>query len=100
MHPIDIALKYMDVFYSGENIELLRPLLADNLIFNGPFYSFNSAAEYIETLIKDPPRDMSYEIINSFEKSGLALFKFNQGGTPTAGFRGSVFKRFHHGIFF
>jgi len=82
MKPIDVALKYLDIIYSGKNIETLCPLLADHLTFLGPFYSFKSAEEYLEALIKDPPKDMSYERIKSFERdtSVCLIYQFSKPG--------------------
>ena len=78
----DIAKKYMEIFYSGKNIEELNPLLAPNLKFEGPFYKFNSAEEYLNSLKKDPPKAMRYEIIQSFEKgsSVCLIYQFSKPG--------------------
>ena len=68
MEVLDLALRYMEIFYSGRNIDALRPLLANDFIFEGPFYKFDSADGYLDSLKKDPPINMKYEIIYSFEK--------------------------------
>jgi hypothetical protein len=75
----------MDVFYSGNDIEALNPLLAPDLKFEGPFYTFNSSEEYLNSLRRDPPGNMSYQIIKSFERdSSLCLiYKFSKPGIST-----------------
>ena len=84
--PLELALKYMEIFYSGKNLERLPDLLAEDLSFTGPFYTFNSAEDYINSLKKDPPWGMSYEIIKSFEEENSAciIYKFQKGNISTA----------------
>ena len=35
--PLELARRYMEVFYSGLDAEELRPILAEDLVFEGPF---------------------------------------------------------------
>jgi len=85
MKPMDLALKYMEIFFSGENIEELRPLFAEDLTFRGPLYEFNSAEDYIDSLKLDPPEGFGYEIIGSFEDSSSArlVYRFTKPGVST-----------------
>ncbi len=41
MRPLALALKYMEIFYGGSDIEALRPLFAKDLTFEGPFFTFD-----------------------------------------------------------
>ena len=50
----------------------MRDLLADNLIFSGPFHQSASADEYVEALQADPPVDVSCNILYEFEKDDVA----------------------------
>ena len=36
MSPLDVALKYMDIFYSRKDLERLREVLAADYTFKGP----------------------------------------------------------------
>lgn len=85
MEPLQLALKYMEIFFSGENIEELSQLLTNDFSFSGPFYKFDSAEDYIESLQSDPPEGFEYEIIRSFEsKSSACLFyQFTKRGVST-----------------
>ena len=85
MKPMELALKYMEIFFSGENIEELRPLFAEDFTFRGPLYEFNSAQDYIHSLKLDPPRGFTYEIIGSFENSSSArlVYRFTKPGVST-----------------
>ncbi len=85
MKPMELALKYMEIFFSGENIEELRHLFAEDLTFRGPLYEFNSAQDYIHSLKLDPPREFTYEIIGSFENSSSArlVYRFTKPGVST-----------------
>lgn len=85
MKPLRIALKYMDIFYHEENLELLHEVLDRNLIFEGPLFKFSSAEEYIDSLKQDPPKDMDYRITKSFsDKASVCLFyEFSKPGAVT-----------------
>lgn len=75
MKPLKIALKFLDIFYHEENIELLRELLHYDLVFEGPLYEFTSAEDYLESLKQDPPRGMDYRILKSFaDESSVCLY--------------------------
>ena len=82
MTPLDIALRYMEVFFSGTNMDALRPLLADDFRFEGPFYTYDSADDYINALKADPPEDFAYTLINAYEgpSSVCLVFEFAKPG--------------------
>ncbi len=82
---IDLVMQYMEIFYSGEDLERLFDILAEDLIFEGPYYQFNSAKDYVESLISSPPVDCDYEIINRFEqgKSVNLIYWFSKPGVRT-----------------
>lgn len=79
--PLDLALKYMDTFYSGR-IEDLSHLLARDCIFKGPFFEFDNAEAYIDSLMKAPPRGLEYKIIDAFENetSACLVYRFFKPG--------------------
>ncbi|GJL79931.1 MAG: hypothetical protein NPINA01_29200 [Nitrospinaceae bacterium] len=85
MEPIQLALKFMDIFFPGENLEKLRPLLADDFSFSGPFYQFDSAEDYIKSIEVDPPKEFQYKIIRSFEddSSACLIYEFIKPGVST-----------------
>ncbi len=85
MKPMELALKYMEIFFSGEDIEELSHLFAEDLTFRDPLYEFNSAQDYINSLKSDPPRGFAYEIIGSFEDSSSArlVYRFTKPGVST-----------------
>ena len=85
MTPLELALKYMEIFFSGKDFEELRHLFAEDFTFRGPLYEFNSAKDYVHSLKLDPPREFTYEIISSFEDSSSArlVYRFNKPGVST-----------------
>ena len=85
MKPLQFALKYMDIFYSGKDLERLKDILAEDLSFTGPLSTFSSAEDYINSLIKDPPKGMKYEIIKSYEdkNSACIIYQFNKENIST-----------------
>lgn len=82
---LKLALTYMDIFFSGKNLERLRPLLSDEFSFVGPLYQYNSADDYIRSLQSDPPKEFKYEITGSFggEASVCLFFQFSKPGVCT-----------------
>lgn len=71
MTPLELALGYMDIFFSGEDLDRLEAILDTGCQFRGPFYQFDSAQEYIASLKADPPVDCNYKIIHSFEQNNV-----------------------------
>ena len=59
--------------------------MADDFSFSGPFYQFDSAEGYIESLQSDPPNGFQYEIIRSFEdeSSACLIYRFSKPGVST-----------------
>ena len=70
---MELALKYMEIFFSEENIEKLSQLFAEDFTFRGPLYEFDSAEDYINSLKSNPPHGFADEIIGSFENMLLCL---------------------------
>ncbi len=82
MKPMELALKYMEIFFSGGDIDELTHLFANDFTFRGPFYEFDSAEDYIRSLKSDPPNGFAYEMINSFENDSSAclVYQFRKPG--------------------
>ncbi len=85
MAPLDVALKYMDIFFSGRELERLREILADDLVFSGPLYQFDSSRAYLESLQSAPPVDCSYKIVQAFENGPLVnlIYEFSKPSLRT-----------------
>ena len=75
----------MEVFYSGRDAEELRPILADDMVFEGPFLRCESADEYIESLRGDSRQELSYEMLEEFESgdSACLVYTFSKPGVET-----------------
>ena len=82
MSALDLAFRYMEIFFSGKELDRLQGILHDDLKFRGPLYQFNSAREYIASLQADPPIDCSYKIFHAFEKENVVnlLYNFEKPG--------------------
>ena len=74
MSPVQVAEKYMACFYGDAPLESMEALLADDLIFRGPFYEFTSARDYLESLRTYPPNDAKYKLLNVYEKDNSVCF--------------------------
>lgn len=83
--PLDVSLKYMEIFFSGHGMERLYDYLHDDCQFAGPLYQFSSACDYIESLQVSPPVNCQYKIIQSFEKGPYVnfIYEFSKPGVST-----------------
>ena len=81
MSPIELAKKYLEIFYSANNLERLYSICDENLVFSGPFIQSNTASEYVESLVEDPPVGMSYQIVSAYENTNSAcvIYEFSKG---------------------
>jgi hypothetical protein len=81
MTNLEIALKYMDIFYSGGDLDELEEIFSVDLEFEGPFSRFDSAADYINSLKSDPPVGCEYRLIRVFESTGSVnlIYEFIKG---------------------
>ncbi len=85
MRPLDLALRYMKIFYSDGNVDELFQLFANDFTFSGPLYKFDSREDYIKSLKSDPPIGfvgLEYKIISSFENefSACLVYQFTKPG--------------------
>ena len=85
MTPHDLALRYMEIFFSGRELYRLEDILDEDCQFRGPFYQFDSAQDYITSLKADPPVSSSYNIIHSFEQGNVVnlIYEFSKPGAST-----------------
>jgi hypothetical protein len=85
MDPVELVQNYMLSFYGERSLESMKSLLAEDLVFKGPFFEFNSAGQYLESLKTDPPKDVKYEILKTYQKdnSVCLIYKFFKPGVET-----------------
>ena len=82
MAPLDLALKYMEIFYSDTDIEALGQILAKSFTFEGPLFQFDSAEDYLDSLRGDAREGLAYDLIKSFEdeSSACLIYQFSKPG--------------------
>ena len=85
MKPLELANRYMKILFSGKELMRLNNILAGDCKFVGPLYQFNSAQDYIDSLIENPPIDFEFEILSSYEdkNSACLVYKFTKPGIST-----------------
>ncbi len=85
MNSTELALKYMAAFYGDSPLESMKPLLASDLVFEGPFHTSKTGDAYFESLAKNPPKDVKYQILEVYEKetSACLIYQFSKPGVET-----------------
>lgn len=69
-----LAIKFIEYFCEG-NIDDLATLLDENLNFEGPLFSFNSASAYLSGLRIDPPLKCKFRVQSVTESAdAVAVF--------------------------
>ena len=66
MLPVDIVLKFLKIFFSGNNYDEIHSIIGDEFLYESPVFSTRSAEEYIDRLKKSPRIDSSYTILKIF----------------------------------
>jgi hypothetical protein len=68
------ALAFLSHFCAGD-VDALAPLLAGDLRFTGPLFTFDSREAYLESLRASPPDRSGYRILNVTEsEDSVAVF--------------------------
>ena len=82
---LHIANQYMEIFFSGENLDRLRDLLGDNFHFKGPLFEFDSADAYVKSLKDSPPKNFNYKILHRYDAkdSVCFIYAFSKPGIST-----------------
>ncbi len=63
------AKTYLKAFFGEIPLEDIRKILADDLQFTGPFYKFDNADDYLESLNETMPQGVvNYEILKEIVK--------------------------------
>lgn len=85
MKALELAQKYLDCIFFNKDYSSLRKIFADDLIFRGPLYSFDTAEDYINSMLKNPPKDFSFELLKSYEDetSACIVYRFSKPGVST-----------------
>lgn len=85
MTPLELAKKYMDCVFKTGDLEELRSILSDELQFKGPFFNYNTADDYVNSLRNDPPKNFDYKILNSYadNSSACLIYRFSKPGVST-----------------
>jgi len=94
MNNLETAKQYMEIFYSGKNLNRLRNLFCDKLYFEGPFFQFTSANDYINSLEVSPPVNFKYKILHCYEdkNSVCLIYSFTKADISTNMMQRFVFK--------
>lgn len=83
--PLDLAEIYMRSFFGLEPLEAMSTILAQDLIFEGPFLKSFTAKEYLDSLRENPPEDARYFIEKAYEdeNSACLVYWFSKPGVDT-----------------
>ncbi|MET0071233.1 MAG: nuclear transport factor 2 family protein [Candidatus Thiodiazotropha sp.] len=83
--PIDLAERYMRSFFGMEPLEEMRAILAEDLVFEGPFLKSSTAKEYLDSLNENPPEDVRYVLEKAYEDedSACLVYWYSKPGVDT-----------------
>ncbi len=75
----------MEIFFSGKDLDRLYEILADDLEFNGPLATFDSAHDYISSVKADPPVLCKFRLLKTFEEGSFVnlVYEFSKPGLLT-----------------
>lgn len=75
----------MDIVYGEGRPDELEEIVAEDLRFRGPFFSFDSAKAYIDSLKKSPPEGFNYSLLKAYEdgSSACLVYEFTKPGVST-----------------
>ena len=85
MKPLELALSYMNIVFSTGALKDLSNLLAENLQFEGQFFTFNNAVDYIDSMLENPPVDFEYHLVKTIadQTSACLVYRFSKPGVST-----------------
>jgi hypothetical protein len=85
IEPIELAQRYMRSFFGMEPLESMREILAEDLVFEGPYLKTFSAKEYLDSLRENPPEDVRYVLEKAYEdgSSACLIYWFSKPGVDT-----------------
>ena len=85
MSNLELALRYINIFFSGGDFDDLAEIFSEDLVFEGPFFRSDSSLAYIDSLKKDPPTGCEYRLIRAFEGAGSVnlIYEFLKGEIRT-----------------
>ena len=72
--------------FNKKDYKALDKLLAKDLSFRGPLYTFENSKDYIKALKSDPPKDFEYKIIGAYEdySSSCIIYEYTKGGVTVS----------------
>ena len=85
MTALNLAEQYLQCVYETGNWDQLREILADDLVFKGPWYDFMNADDYVNSLRVDPPIGFTCALIESYsnDNSACLIYHFSKPGVST-----------------
>ena len=85
MDHLKTVEKYMEILFSGGDLEELKQIFTVDLQFNGPLFQFESADSYVYSLLADPPIGFGFEMLNTFvnDSTVCIVYKFSKGELHT-----------------
>ncbi|MES9969678.1 MAG: hypothetical protein ABW092_06555 [Candidatus Thiodiazotropha sp.] len=85
MKTIELAKKYLDIFFVTHDFDALYEIFHEQLDFKGPLFESSNATDYISSLAADPPIDCEYELVGEYDsgESACLVYDFTKAGKAT-----------------
>lgn len=79
---LGLTMEYMDIVYSGQDMQRLESILSEDCGFVGPWAEYDSANAYIRAMEENPLVDASYQMLNRFVEGNQVclVYQFSKPG--------------------
>ena len=77
MKTIELAKKYLDIFFITHDFDSLYEIFDEKLDFKGPIFESNNANDYISSLVGDPPKNCEYELVGDYDNGESVCLVYN-----------------------
>ncbi|WNJ21244.1 nuclear transport factor 2 family protein [Pontibacter sp. G13] len=67
MEKSKAAAQFLDILFSGEDLDRLRAYLKDDFRFEGPFFQSETADAYLAAMKEEPPVGFTFKVLQTYE---------------------------------
>ncbi|PVV13012.1 MAG: hypothetical protein B6D77_04825 [gamma proteobacterium symbiont of Ctena orbiculata] len=85
MNTLELAKKYLNIFFITHDFESLDTIFDQELDFSGPFFESKNLKVYMDSLVNDPPDNCQYELVEEYDngESACLVYHFTKAKKST-----------------